>query len=281
MGGDRLPIGVTIGAVGATADWWLESARRLDEAGYHALWAWDHFIAKGTERMTPVLEAWTLLSAAGAVTSRAWVGSFVLNVMNRHPAVVARAAATLQGLAGGRLRLGVGIGGENGEHAAYGIDYPAAAERALRLREAIEVMRALWTGGPVSREGRWYRLEGAVALPRPEPAPPLLVGAQSPSGIRIAAELGDGWAAETPQVERLMPRYLEALDAAGRSRADQTVVLGFAGGRSGQHALRGSPFVVAPREALAEWQARGVDEVTLTARTTEDVDSLVAAAGRW
>ena len=275
-----LPIGVTLGPIGVDATWWLESARRLDEAGYRAIWTWDHFVSKGRDRTTPVLEAWTLLSAAAAVTHQAFLGTFVLNVMNRHPAVLARMAATLQAASGGRLRLGIGIGGHAAEHAAYGIPFPDVAERAARLEEAIGVLRVLFGGGPATHVGRYYPLTDAYAHPRPEPPPPILVGARTPAGVRLAARAGDGWAAESDVFERLAPRYLEALAAAGRDRRDQLVVVGFGAGRSGHDALRGSPWVERPAEELARCQAAGADEVTVTARTTTDVDALVEAAAR-
>ena len=107
----------------------------------------------GPRRLTvPVVECWTTLSmAAGADVAGRRSAPFVLNVMNRHPAVVARMASTLQIASGGRLMLGIGIGGAPKEHAAYGIDFPAAPERVARLEEAVAVIRALWTGGPVTR----------------------------------------------------------------------------------------------------------------------------------
>ncbi|HEU0237618.1 MAG TPA: LLM class flavin-dependent oxidoreductase [Candidatus Limnocylindrales bacterium] len=271
---------MTLGPIGVDAAWWLDSARRLDEAGYHAIWTWDHFVSKGRDRATPVLEAWTLLSAAAVVTRRAQLGTFVLNVMNRHPAVLARMAATLQQASGGRLRLGIGIGGHAAEHAAYGIPFPEPAERAARLEEAIGVLRALFAGGPVTVNGHFYPLAEAHAYPRPEPVPPILVGARTPAGVRLAARVGDGWAAESDAFERLLPRYLEALASAGRDRRDQLVVVGFGAGRSGQDALRGSPWLERPAEELARWQAVGADEVTVTARTSADVDALVEAASR-
>ena len=107
---ERLPIGVTIRSIRAEPGWWLESARRLDEAGYAGLWSWDHFIGQG-DVTVPVVEGWTILSMAAASTRRATVGTFVANVMNRHPAVLARMASTLQIASGGRLILGIGIGG--------------------------------------------------------------------------------------------------------------------------------------------------------------------------
>ncbi len=81
--------------------------------------------------------------------------------------------------------------------------------------------------------------------------------------------------------EQLRARYDDALAEAGRRRDTQLVVVGFNAGRSGEEALRGSPWIEAPRDTWDEWRAKGVDEVTVTARTTADVDALVSAAGRW
>jgi alkanesulfonate monooxygenase SsuD/methylene tetrahydromethanopterin reductase-like flavin-dependent oxidoreductase (luciferase family) len=108
--GARLPIGVCLRAIRAEPAWWLESARRLDEAGYAGLWCWDHFMGRG-DPTVPVVEGWTMLAMAAAATRQATVGPFVLNVMNRHPALVARMASTLHIASGGRLILGIGIGG--------------------------------------------------------------------------------------------------------------------------------------------------------------------------
>ena len=275
-----LPIGVTLGSIGATASWWLDSARRLDAAGYLGLWCWDHFVGRG-DRTVPVVEQWTILAAAAGATSRIGLGTFITNVMNRHPTVLARMAQTLQDASGGRFTLGIGVGGAPAEHRAYGIDFPDVPERAARLEEAINVIRALWTGGPVTRPSPYYPLADAYAAPAPTPAPRILVGASSPAGLRIAARVGDGWAAEIDDFERLVPVYREALAAEGRSFDDAHVVLGFGGGKSGQDALGGSPWVEAPRETWARYASLGADEAIVTARTSNDVDALVAAVDRW
>ena len=280
MPGDRPAIGVTLGAVGRDARWWLASAVRLEAAGYDGIWCSDHFISRG-DRRTPVLEAWTMLAAAAAATSRVRLGPFVLNVMNRHPAVVARMAATFQAVSGGRLVLGIGIGGHRAEHAALGIPFPPAPERLARLEEAVAVLRALWTGGPVDRPSRFYPLQGGAGFPRPEPPPPIIVGAQTARGARVAARIGDGWTAPVETFERDLPAYLEGLAAAGRRRADLQVIVSYEAGRSDRDALVGTAWAEAPREELAQWQARGADGVVLSARTPADVDALVAAADRW
>ena len=275
-----LPIGVSLGSIGATASWWLESARRLDAAGYRGLWCWDHFVGKGSKTV-PVVEQWTILAAAAGATSRIGLGTFVTNVMNRHPAVVARMASTLQDASGGRFTLGIGVGGAPAEHKAYGIDFPEVGERASRLEEAVAVIRALWTGGPVTRPSPFYPLAEAHAFPIPTPAPRILLGASSPRGLRIAARLGDGWAAEIDDFEKLMPVYREALAAEGRSLGDAHIALGFSGGKSGQDALVDSPWIEAPGETWARYAELGVAEAIIDARTTNDVDALVRAADRW
>src|SRR6185295_5730697 len=154
-------LGVCLRSIKAEPRWWLESAVRLDAAGYDGLWCWDHFMGQ-RDVTVPTVEAWTILSMAAAATSRATVGPFVVNVMNRHPAVLARMAGTLQIASGGRLVLGMGIGGAPREHAAYGMPFPGAPERVHHLEEAVATIRALWTGGPVSRESDLYPLDGAT-----------------------------------------------------------------------------------------------------------------------
>jgi len=280
MAAGRLPLGVSLRTIRADPAWWLASAIRLEAAGYDGVWAWDHFMGRGDVRV-PVVEGWTALAMAAGATTRIGVGSFVLNVMNRHPAVVARMASTLQIASGGRLALGIGIGGHPAEHAAYGIDFPAAAERVARLEEAVAVIRALWTGGPVTRPSVYYPLREATAYPIPVPAPPIIVGGETAAGAVVAARIGDGWTAFDTNFEANLPRYLEALAANGRRREDQRVIVAFQGEWLSDEVLAGTPWVTAPREAWARWQAAGADGAIVLARTTADVDVLVEAAGRW
>jgi alkanesulfonate monooxygenase SsuD/methylene tetrahydromethanopterin reductase-like flavin-dependent oxidoreductase (luciferase family) len=277
---EALPIGVSIRAIRAEPLWWLESARRLDAAGYAGVWSWDHFMGRG-DLTVPVVESWTILAMAAASTERVTVGPFVLNVMNRHPAVVARMASTLQVASGGRLVLGMGIGGAPKEHEAYGIDFPAAPERVARLEEAIAVIRALWTGGPVTRDSPFYPLRAASAHPVPERPPPIVIGGETPAGARLAGRIGDGWSAFDDKFEALLPIYLESLAAGGRRREDQRVLVGFEGDFLGDEPIADSPWIQAPRETWERWHEAGADGAIVLARTTADVDSLVEATGRW
>jgi alkanesulfonate monooxygenase SsuD/methylene tetrahydromethanopterin reductase-like flavin-dependent oxidoreductase (luciferase family) len=277
---EPLPIGVAIRSIRAEPGWWLESAKRLDEAGYSGVWSWDHFMGQG-DRTVPVVEGWTILAMAAAATRRITVGPFVANVMNRHPAVLARMASTLQIASGGRLVLGMGIGGAPREHAAYGIDFPEAPERVARLEEAVAVIRALWTGGPVSRPSPYYPLEEATAFPVPDPPPPIIIGGETANGARLAGRIGDGWSAFEDNFEKNLPLYLEALAASGRRRDEQRVLVGFQGDWLGESDVAETEWVREPRAARERWREIGADGAIVLARSTADVDALVGAVARW
>lgn len=277
---ERLPIGVSIRSIRAEPAWWLESARRLDEAGYAGVWSWDHFMGRG-DLTVPVVEGWTILAMAAGVTRRITVGTFVANVMNRHPAVLARMASTLQIASGGRLVLGIGIGGAPKEHAAYGIDFPDAPERVARLEEAVAVLRALWTGGPVTRPSPYYPLVAATAFPVPTPPPAIIIGGETAAGARLAGRIGDGWSAFDDNFEQHLPLYLEALAASGRPRSEQQVIVGFQGDWLGDAAIAETAWAREPRAAWERWREAGADGAIVLARSTSDIDALVAAAARW
>ena len=273
-------IGVCIRAIRAEPVWWLESAVRLDAAGYAGLWCWDHFMGRGDAKV-PVVESWTILSMAAARTKRATVGTFVANVMNRHPAVLARMAGTLQIASGGRLILGIGIGGAKKEHVAYGMPFPEPPERVRHLEEAVATIRALWTGGPVSRASELYPLADATAYPVPDPAPRIVFGGETRPGARLAARMGDGWNAFDDNFEENLPVYLETLEAEGRRREDQLVLVGFQGDWLGDADVADTEWVREPDAARERWADAGADGAIVLARTTADVDALVAAAERW
>ena len=276
-----LPIGICLRTIGADPRWWLASARRLEAAGYAGVWAWDHFTGRG-DLTVPVVENWTILSMAAGATRRMTVGSFVVNVMNRHPALLARMASTLQIASGGRHILGIGIGGGPGEHLAYGMDYPKAPERVQRLEEAIAVIRALWTGGPITRASAFYPLVEAYARPIPEPAPAIIIGGETRAGARLAGRFGDGWTAMDDTFEAHLPAYLEALEQSGRARADQQLFVGCQGNDwLSDEPITGTAWVDAPRDEWARWQEAGADGAIVLARSTADVDALVDAVDRW
>jgi alkanesulfonate monooxygenase SsuD/methylene tetrahydromethanopterin reductase-like flavin-dependent oxidoreductase (luciferase family) len=275
--GGAFDITVNLRAIGVSMAWAREQALRLEAAGYAGVAIWDHFVSRGV-RSDPVLECWTALTLIAADTHRIRVMPFVLNVMNRHPSVVARMAATLQEGSDGRLVLGVGIGGHPAEHAAYGIAFPGAPERAARLEEAVAVLRSLWTGGPVTRASPWYPLADAFAHPIPAPPPPVVVGAESPAGARLAARIGDGWTVPAGVLGSHMPGFLDVLAESGRSRHRVRVLASF--DLAKDESLSGSPWVEAPAEEAARWRDAGADGAVVAARSTGDVNLLVEAAAR-
>jgi alkanesulfonate monooxygenase SsuD/methylene tetrahydromethanopterin reductase-like flavin-dependent oxidoreductase (luciferase family) len=271
-------IGIAIGTVNSTPRWWVESAVRLEAAGYRAVWAWDQLVGRG-EKTVPVVEQWTILSAAAGATSRLGLGTFVTNVVLREPALLAKMAATLQDASVGRLTLSLGIGGGAKAAASYGMPFPEKAERLRRLEEAVAVVRALWSGGPVSRESEFYPLSDAYAFPVPKPAPRILIGAQSRGGVRLAARIGDGWAAERPGFESFGAAYFDAVAAEGKRREDVWVALGFGGEeKGGANALDDSPWIADPLGEWQRWHEAGADEMIVTARNQVDVDRLVDAS---
>jgi alkanesulfonate monooxygenase SsuD/methylene tetrahydromethanopterin reductase-like flavin-dependent oxidoreductase (luciferase family) len=273
-------IGICLRSIRAEPAWWLDSAVRLDAAGYAGLWCWDHFMGRG-DLTVPVVESWTILSMAAAMTRRVTVAPFVANVMNRHPGVLARMAGTLQIASGGRLILGIGIGGGPREHAAYGIPFPEAPERVRHLEEAVATIRALWTGGPVSRASELYGLEGATAYPVPDPAPPILIGGESRNGARLAARIGDGWSTFDDNFSAHLPVYLDVLEAEGRRRDGQLVLVGFQGDWLSEEDVADTEWVREPRAARERWAEAGADGAIVLARSTADIDALVDAVERW
>src|SRR5256886_10044898 len=163
---------------GLTWEHWFRIADRVEQLGLDSLWRSDHFFSLSGDLHRPALECWTSLTALAQRTRRIRFGPLVSPMTFRHPALLARMAAAVDRLSDGRLVLGVGAGWNVAEHEAFGIGLPPLKERFDRFEEGIAVIKALWTGGPVDLDGRYYPLRGAAAYPRPQqqPSPPLLIG---------------------------------------------------------------------------------------------------------
>ncbi|HEV2013856.1 MAG TPA: LLM class F420-dependent oxidoreductase [Candidatus Dormibacteraeota bacterium] len=198
-------IGVMIeGQEGLTWERWFAIADRVESLGLDSLWRSDHFFSLMGHPERPALECWTSLTALAQRTQRIRFGPLVSPMTFRHPALLARMAAAVDGLSNGRLVLGVGAGWNEAEHQAYGISLPPLKERMDRLEEGIAVIKALWTGGPVDFEGHYYQLRGAAAFPRPvqRPAPPLLIGGDGEIRLlRVVAREADEWNSHAPGPE--------------------------------------------------------------------------------
>lgn len=169
----------------------VRQAIAAERAGFDFVEISDHF--------HPWLEvqghspfAWSVLSAIAVQTERIGLATGVTcPTVRYHPAIIAQAAATVQILSEGRFTLGVGSGERLNEH-VVGRGFPAAAARQAMLREAVDIIRSLWSGGYHSYDGRHLQLEDARLFDLPEEQPPIVVAAGGPSAARLAAQVGDG-----------------------------------------------------------------------------------------
>ncbi|MDQ6946700.1 MAG: LLM class F420-dependent oxidoreductase, partial [Actinomycetota bacterium] len=200
-----MKIGIMVeGQEGLTWERWFRIADRVETLGLDSLWRSDHFFSVMGRTERDSLEAWTSLTALAQRTTRITFGPLVSPMTFRHPALLARMATAVDLLSKGRLVLGLGAGWNEDEHGAYGIRLPPLKERMDRLEEGINVIRALWKGGPVDLEGQYYPLHGATALPRPrQPAgPPLLIGGDGEVRLlAIVARYADEWNSHAPGPE--------------------------------------------------------------------------------
>ncbi|MFI6867805.1 LLM class F420-dependent oxidoreductase [Nocardia sp. NPDC050406] len=167
-------------------------AQRFDAVdAWESLWVYDHFhtVPVPTEEATH--EAWTLMSAFAASTSRIRLGQMCTAMSYRNPAYLAKVAATVDHISNGRVEMGIGAGWYEHEWRAYGYGFPPARERLARLREGVEIFRQAWTTGSATLDGKHYQVNGAIVRPLPvqEGGIPIWVaGGGEKVTLRIAAQ---------------------------------------------------------------------------------------------
>ena len=251
-----------------------QMATTLEEAGFESLWVSDHVVMPTTiesrypfaadgrptwPSTTPYLDALVALAVMAAVTRRVGLGTAALVLPLRNPVVVAKQAASLDVVSGGRLTLGVGAGWLREEFEALNVPFE---DRGGRLVEWMQIARDCWTGRPAARSSKRFPLpEGIVSLPTPAHEIPFLMGGHSDTALRRAGRLADGWLAQQA-LPSLDPDELAAGAAAMRAAAEEAgrdpaacrVVL-----RLVESAGRPDDVAVA-RPALA---AAGVDEIVV------------------
>jgi probable F420-dependent oxidoreductase len=289
----------------ATVDRVVRYAQRAESLGFSGLWVSDHFWLDqerygGPPGRQGTPECWTMLTAVAMATSRARIGTLVMAVGFRPPTLLAKMAATLDQLAGGRLDLGLGAGWNEAEFRENGLPFPGPGERLAMLEEALGVLGALLAGSdtPGSFSGRFYRAESAPVLPGPvqRPRPPLWVGGKGDRLLGVVARAADGWNlcwSVTPEEYRRRLGVLQAAcERAGRPYREVRRSLGLSTlvGRDPDDlvarwrrlqawtpggALDGveladwaaSRLVGTPEEVLAQlrgWQDAGVEQVICT-----------------
>lgn len=177
-----------------------EVAVTAERSGFSSLWVSDHLFLDwgkygGPDDQQGAFECWTTLSALAAVTSRIRLGSLTLCNDFRNPALLAKMAATLDLISGGRLDLGLGAGWYEPEYEAAGLVFDPPGRRIARLGESLEVVGRLLQGEVVTYSGRYVSIEGALCRPRPRqaPRPPLWVGGKGDFLLKTALRGADGW----------------------------------------------------------------------------------------
>jgi alkanesulfonate monooxygenase SsuD/methylene tetrahydromethanopterin reductase-like flavin-dependent oxidoreductase (luciferase family) len=189
----------------------------MEQAGFAGGYLYDHFLPVAPPEDDPVLEAWTALAALAASTRTSTVGVLVGGVTYRPPGLLAKMAATVDALSGGRLEVGLGTAWHAREHRAFGFALPGVKQRLEMLDEQCTILRALWRGERVDHCGAHYALERAVVRPIPERGTiPLIVAARGERvALAIAARHADVWNAsgtpdETLRRRRILDRHCAA-----------------------------------------------------------------------
>lgn len=193
--------------VAPTAADYAQVVQKIEELGFHSAWVADHIIipekitapypwtddgSPGFPLRAPFPDVFALLGFLAAKTHKIRLGTSVLVVPQRNPIEVAKAVATVDMLSGGRFLFGVGVGWLKDEFEVLGEIF---SERGPRTREYIKIMKALWQGGPIGFEGKFFQFPAVHALPTPvqKPHPPIIFGGESLAAMKRVAELGDGW----------------------------------------------------------------------------------------
>ncbi|WP_158895456.1 TIGR03619 family F420-dependent LLM class oxidoreductase [Amycolatopsis anabasis] len=291
-------------------------ARTAESHGFDSAWLCDHFLtlspddyvrdagitdeadgdalaAEGPSSI-PLLECWTALSALSRDTTSLRLGTSVLCNSYRYPAVLAKMAATLDVISGGRVDLGLGAGWFQQEFEAYGIPFPPTGDRVSALAESLQVLRSVWTEENPRFHGEFYTIDGAICDPPPvqQPHPPLWIGGEGPRVSRIAVRHANGvnvrwWsAAKCAQRRTLLDRECEAI---GRDPStfglSVTMLLATTESPEVQQQLRtrfksipDSGLITGSAEScleqIREYQAAGIDHFLFTIPDVADSDYL-------
>ena len=149
----------------------LSVARKIEAAGYESVWVYDHFHTVPVPTQEVTYEAWTLMAALAATTKTVRLGQMCTCNGYRHPAYLAKVAASIDAISGGRLEMGIGAGWYEHEFNGYGYPFPKPSVRIGELREAVEIMQRMWTEDEVYFDGKHYKLDGAICRPKPVQSP--------------------------------------------------------------------------------------------------------------
>jgi probable F420-dependent oxidoreductase len=293
-------VGIQLPEVEREVRWreYLALARAAEASGFDSIWLGDHLLYRGDGRPERApWEAWTLLSALAAATERVRLGPLVACAGFHPPGLIAKMAATIDEVSGGRFALGLGAGWNAAEFRAFGIPYD---HRVSRFEEAFAIVRRLLAGERVTLAGRFWQADDAVLLPPPARRVPLMIGSNGPRVLGIALPHADAWNTwyedygNSPEGFAALNERIDgaALDA-GREPADiersacVLVALAGAGERGSTPAAPAAPAVERRRLAahLRELAEAGAGEAILVAdpiteRSVRELAEVLADGGQ-
>lgn len=211
-------------------------ALHADRGPWESIWVYDHFHTVPVPSDEATHEAWTLMAAFGAVTDRVRLGQMCTCMGYRNPAYLAKVAATVDHVSGGRVEMGIGGGWHEHEWRAYGYGFPEIGDRLRALDEGVQIMRQAWSEGTATLDGRYFQVEGAIVRPLPvqkEGIPLWIAGGGEKVTLRIAAQYAQytnfgGSAEEFAAKSEILRGHCERLgtsfDAITRSSNYNTVI---------------------------------------------------------
>ncbi len=204
------------------------TAQLCDSLGYDSVWFYDHVLGQGIIGID-IYEPWTLMSALSTVTENVKLGTMVLCNLFRHPPLLAKMASTLDVISNGRVEFAIGAGWFEEEFRAYGYDFPPTKERVEMLKEAVMILKLMWTDETATFAGRYYSVKNAPCNPKPVQRPhiPVCIGGSGEKLLlRAVAELADEWncpASSAIDFDRKYSILREHCEEVGRSIEDITI----------------------------------------------------------
>ena len=274
-------------------------AQEAEALNYHSIWLFDHFHTVPIPTQEVTFECWTSTAALARDTKRVRIGQMVTCNGYRNPALMAKMASTVDVLSHGRLDFGIGAGWYEHEYLAYGYDYPDAPERLRYLREAVQVIHAMWTQDEATFEGKYYQVRGAINQPKGAQHPhiPLLIGGSGEKvTLKLVAQYGDACNisnADIPVLEHKLAVLKQHCEEIGRDYESikRTLLINCTIGETEEaafeklpassrsqleaiqkQALYGTPEMI--RNRLEEYEAAGVQEVIIWFPDAVQLDSV-------
>ncbi|HEY3993206.1 MAG TPA: LLM class F420-dependent oxidoreductase [Ktedonobacteraceae bacterium] len=269
-------------------------AQLAEEVGFDAIWLYDHFHTVPNPTQEWTFECWTSTAALARDTKRVRIGQIVTCNGYRNPALLAKMASTVDVLSHGRLNFGIGSGWYEHEYRAYGYDYPSAPDRLRYLREAVQIIRKMWSEEEATFDGKYYQIKGAINQPKgvQKPHIPLLIGgAGEKVTLKLVAQYADACNLNNQPNAELV-RKLDILrshcESVGRdyNEITRTVEYSVALARTEEEAARkaqqlnikpdtglvGTPATI--RQRLREIEAAGAQEAILYLHDAAQLESV-------